>query len=86
MIKYLKILFHQNSKIRPLDTKLYVGVSVAYMPKSRIHHYYHGVRVFEKIKDKSCNAQNRRSDESPNRLFDTYKNYATPNGNNMFHT
>ena len=48
-------------------------MSVAYLPKSFIHHYYHGVRVFEKLKDQSFNAQNVMSDEMANSLFETYK-------------
>ena len=40
-----------------------MGVSVAYLPKSHINNYYHGVIVFEKIKNQICNAQNRRYGE-----------------------
>ena len=31
-----------------IDTKLCVGVIVAYMPKACICHYYHGISVIEK--------------------------------------
>ena len=48
-------------------------MSVVYLPKSCIHHYYHGVSFFGKLKDQSCNAQNRRSGEIVSCLFETYK-------------
>ena len=41
---------------------------------------------FFKLKDKIYNAQNRRSGEIYNHLFNTYKNYVMPHGNNMFQT
>ena len=63
-----------------------MGVSVVYLPKSCIHHYYHGVSFFGKLKDQSCNAQNRRSGEIVSCLFETYKNYVMPHGNHMFQT
>ena len=72
--------------MRTCDTKLCVDVRVAYQPKTCIHHYYHGVSVFEKLKDKSCNAQNIRYGETANHLFETYKNTVTPHGKNMFQT
>ena len=62
-----------------------MGVSVVYLPKSCINHYYHGVS-FLKIIDQCCNTQNRRSGEMTNFLFDTYKNSAIPYGNHMFQT
>ena len=51
--------------------KLCVDVSVTYQTKACIRNYYHCVRFFWKIKDQSCNAQNKRSDEMANILFDT---------------
>ena len=39
-----------------------------------------------KLKDQSCNAQNRRSGEMSNSLFDTYKSAFMPHGKNMFQT
>ena len=54
------------------------------MEKAFIHHHYHGVRVFDKLKDQSCNAQNRRSGDMPTHLFDTCKNSVIPHGNHMF--
>ena len=86
MIQHYEIFFHPNSKIRPRDTKLCVGVSVAYMTKPCIHNYYHDVRVFEKLKDKSYNAQNIKSCEMTNILFETYKNTVMPHGKYMFQT
>ena len=40
--------------------------------------------VFEKLKDKSCNSQNRRSGEMTNSLFETYKNSVMKHGKNIF--
>ena len=40
--------------------------------------------VFEKIKGQICNAQNRRSGEMSNSIFETYKNMIMPHGKNMF--
>ena len=51
-----------------------MGVSVAYMPKTCIHNYYHGVSVFEKIKDQSFTEQGIWSGKMDNSLFETYKN------------
>ena len=48
--------------------------------------HHHGVRVFEKLKDKSCNAQNRRYVEMTNHLFDTYNFFVFPHVNHMFKT
>ena len=85
MIQHYEIFSHQNSKIRPLTKNLCVDESVAYLPKTCIHLYYHCVRVFGKTrKDKIYNAQNRRSIEISNRLFETYKNNVTPHGKHMF--
>ena len=53
------------------------------LPKAYIHHYYHGVSFFEKLKDQSCNAQNRRYGEMANHLFDTYKNTVMPHRKHM---
>ena len=39
---------------------------------------------FEKLKDQSCNAQNRRSGETENHLFETYKNTVMPHGKHIF--
>ena len=87
MIQYYKNKFHPNSKIWPLDTNLCVGVSVAYLPKAFIRWYYHGVSVFRrKLKDQICNAQNRRSGEMANRLFETYTNTFMPHGKHMCKT
>ena len=36
--------------------------------------------------DQSCNAQNRRSGEIANRLFDTYQNSVMPHGKHIFNT
>ena len=63
-----------------------MGVSVAYLPKSYIHHYYHGVRFFLILKDHSCNAQNRRSGEMSNHLINKYKNTVIPHGEHVFET
>ena len=38
------------------------------------------------LKDKSCNEKNRRSGETDNNLFETYKNYVMQNGKNIFNT
>ena len=86
LIQPYKIFFYSNSKIWPHHKTLCMGVSVAYMPKSYIHQYYHDVCFFWKIKDHSCNAQNRRSGENPNHLFETYKNSVIPHGKNVFQT
>ena len=48
-------------------------MSVAYLPKAYIRNYYHTVSVFEKLKDKMCNTQKRRSGEMSDFLFETYK-------------
>ena len=72
MIQPYVIIFHPNSKHLPCNTKSCVGVSVAYLPKSYIPNYYHGVGVFEKLKYQSCDAQNRSSSEMSNSLFETY--------------
>ena len=61
-------------------------MSVDYPPKKFIHNYYHDVIFFEKLKYQRYTAQNRRSGEMVNRLFETYKNSVMPYGNHMFHT
>ena len=61
-------------------------MSVAYLSKSCIHHYYHGVNVLEKLKDKISNAQKRRSVGMANHLFGTYKNTFMPQDKHIFHT
>ena len=61
-------------------------MSVLYLPKAYICHYYHDVSVFLTFKDQSCNAKTRRSDEMDNSLFDTYKKYVIPHGKHMFQT
>ena len=43
-------------------------------------------RFLEKLKDKRCSAQDRRSGEMANHLFETYKNTFMPHGNHMFQT
>ena len=73
VIQYHEIFFHPNLIIWPLDTKLCVSASVAYLSKSYIHNYYHGVRVFEKLQDQSCNSQNRRSGKISNCFYKIYK-------------
>ena len=50
-----------------------MGVSVANFSEACIHHYYHGVIIYEKLKDQNCNAQNIMSGKMSNNLFDTYK-------------
>ena len=85
VIQTYEIFFHPNSKIWPPDTKSCVVVSVAYLPKARIHHYYHGMIVFwKKLEYQSCNAQNRKSGKTTNHSFDTYKNNTMLHGNNIF--
>ena len=37
----------------------------------------------KKIKDQICNAQNRRSGEMMNNIFETYKNSVMPHGKHM---
>ena len=85
MIKNDVILFHSNSKIWTCDTNSCVVVSVEYLLKSYIKRYYHVVSI-KKIKDQSCNAQNRRSGEMANILFYKYKNHVIPHSNRMFKT
>ena len=63
-----------------------MGLSVTYLPKEIIHNYYHGVSVLKKLKDQICNAQNRRSSEMSNCLFETYKISYMPHGKHMFPT
>ena len=45
MIQPYGISFYPNSKIWPGDTNSSVVVSVAYLLKACINHYYHGMRV-----------------------------------------
>ena len=59
-------------------------VSVAYLLRSRINHYYNGVRVIGKLKYQSCNTNKRSSGEITNFLFETYKNSVIPHGKNIF--
>ena len=59
---------------------------VAYLLKSCICNYYHGVILFFKLKDQICNTQNKRSIEIANRIFETCKNYVIPQGKHMFKT
>ena len=40
--------------------------------------------LFKTIKDKICNAQNRRSDEIVNRVFETYKHSVMSYGKHIF--
>ena len=47
-------------------------MSIEYMLIACIRNYYRGMNVFEKLKDKSCNAQKRRSVEMANHIFDIY--------------
>ena len=84
MIQPYKIFFHPNYKIRPPNTKPCVGTYVAYTPKLCIYHYYHGISIFEKTQGKICNAQNIRSGEMANCLFETYEIYVMPYGKHMF--
>ena len=42
--------------------------------------------LFEKLKDKSCNKQNRKSGEMANRVFEKYKNSTMPHGKHIFKT
>ena len=46
LIQPYERFFNPKSKIQPIDTKLCVGVSVAYHLKACIPHYYHGMRIF----------------------------------------
>ena len=62
-----------------------MDVSVAYLPKACIHHYYHG-EIFFKLKVQICKAQNRRSREMAKGLFDTCNNTIIPHGEHMFQT
>ena len=41
---------------------------------------------FRKLNNLSQNAQNRRSDENANRLFETYKNSVMPHGHHIYAT
>ena len=61
-------------------------MSVACLTKSFIHHYYHSMIIFEKLKYQSCNTQNIRSVRISNHLFETYKNYFMTHGKHMFQT
>ena len=61
-------------------------MSVAYISKQCIHNNDHSMRVFEKLKNKICNAQNRRSDEIANILFEIYNNTVMPNLKQKFQT
>ena len=40
--------------------------------------------VFEKLKDQSLNAQNRRSNEKENCIYETYKNTFMPHGRHIY--
>ena len=61
-------------------------MSVAYLPKGYIYHYYNDMSVFEELNEQSCNAQNRSSGEMGNRLFEAHKITDMPHKNNMFQT
>ena len=69
-----ELKYHYPNEITVITRKfLSMGVSVAYLSKACIHNYYHVVSVFEKLKDQICNAQNRRSGEMADSLFEKYK-------------
>ena len=42
--------------------------------------------LFEKLQDQICNAQNKKSGEMANRIFETYTNSVIPHGKHMFKT
>ena len=56
------------------------------MSKAYIHCYYHGVKVFEKLKNKIFNAQKIKSVETASNLFETCKKNDMPYGKVMFQT
>ena len=53
-------------------------LNVANLPKVYIPHYFHGVIVIKKLKDKIQNAQNTRSGEKANHIYETYKYTVMP--------
>ena len=59
---------------------------VVYLLRSCICHYYHGMSIIYKLKNKSCNKQNRRSGEISNLLFDTYKSSVKTHGKHILKT
>ena len=85
VIKPCVIFSHFNLKIQPNDRKSSGVLSVAYLLIVCIHHDYHGVSFFEKLKYQSCDAQNN-SVKMVNLLFDAYKNYVMPHGKHIFKT
>ena len=75
MILHYDQLYHPNSRRCMYGTRSFVVVSDLYLPKTFINHYYHVVIFYLKnIKYISQNSQNRRSVETANSLFETYKN------------
>ena len=59
-------------------------MSVVYIPKVYIHDEYHGVIVLKKLKDRSQNAQNRKSGEKENCIYETYRNTFILHGHHIY--
>ena len=69
-------LLQPNLRIFLKGTRSWVDVSASYLTKLFIHHYYHEVIViWGEAKNLSKNAQNRRSGEKSNCLFETCKKF-----------
>ena len=58
-------------------------VNVAFMLKVYLHHLYPGMIGIKKLKDKSQNAQSRRSSEKSHHIYETYKNTVMPHGRHI---
>ena len=59
-------------------------VNVAFLLKLYIHHFYPGVNVFEKLKDKIQNSQSRRSGEKSHHIYERCKNIVMPYGRHIY--
>ena len=59
-------------------------VSVIYLPKLYIHHYYHGVIVILKTQQSKPKCSNRRSGREENPTYETYKNTVMAHGRHIY--
>ena len=75
---------HPNFKKYHQYTKSYVVVSVVYMTKVYIPHYYHVVIIIKKLKDQRNISQSIRSEEKSHHIYETYKNTFMPHGRRIY--